>query len=196
MKLRRITKNWRVKCMEMNDVIKEVATLLGLSNVMGANLDADNFDTQTQKDLNLLISSTNEVLCDIATDYLPLKAEESVTVSGNSFDLTTLSHTFHKLTRVNTKEPYKVLRETLFIKDGTYDLEYTYLPEIYELGDEIEDIDPRLTLFALSYGVSAEYCLISGNYSESELWLSRFEDAMRVATRSAKIPTLKERRWI
>ena len=182
--------------MEIKDVIKEVATLLGLSNVSGANLDADSFDSQTQKDINLIISSTNEVLCEVATDFLPLKTKETVTVANGCFDLTTLTHDFHKLVEVDTSESYYVLRENLYIKDGTYDVTYTYLPEIYELNDEIEDIDLRLTLFALSYGVAAEYCLISGNYSESELWASRFNDAMRVATRNTKIPKLKERRWI
>ena len=182
--------------MEINDVIKEVAKLLGLSNVLSANLDGNSFDAQTQKDINLIVSSTNEVLSDIAIDYMPLKAKEHIVVENGVFDLTTLTKPFHKLIKVETSQQFRLFRENLFIRDGVYDVVYTYLPEVYELGDSIDDFDSRLTLYALCYGVAAEFCLISGNYSESELWASRYDESMRAVMRSAGIPTLKNRRWI
>lgn len=182
--------------MEINDVIKEVANMLQLSNVYSANFDADSFDTQTQKDINLIVSCINEVLCDIATDHLPLKKTETILVSGGVYQLSNLSNTFHKLIEVKTNKPYNVELENLYIENGTYEITYSFLPDIYEFGDTIENFDTRLTMYALCFGVAAEYCLISGNYNESEMWNSRFESAMQVAKRKNGLTKLKERRWI
>lgn len=183
--------------MKINDVIKQVANMLQLTNVASANLTIfENLDSQTQKDINLLVSCINEVLCDIATDHLPLKAIENITVSNGQFSLNSLSNTFHKLISINTSKNYSIELETLKIENGTYQLTYAYLPEEYDIDDTITDCDKRLTLYALCFGVAAEYCLILGNYSESEMWNSRFESAMQIAKRNSKMPKLKERRWI
>ena len=75
--------------MKVNDIVKQVATYLQLTNVMGANLsNFENLDAQTKKDINLIVSSMNEVLTDVATDYLPLFETETVEVQNGSFDLT------------------------------------------------------------------------------------------------------------
>jgi hypothetical protein len=183
--------------MKINDVIKEVANMLQLTNVSGASLtNIESLEVQTQKDINLLLSCINEVLCDIATDHLPLKATDQITVTENQFSLNLLSNSFHKLISINTSKDYSIRQEILKIENGTYQLTYNYLPEIYQIGDTITDCDKRLTIYALSFGVAAEYCLISGNYSESEMWNSRFDSAMQIAKRNSKMPKLKERRWI
>ena len=184
--------------MKVNDVIKQVAVFLGLTNVMNADLDDfDNLDSQTKKDINLILSSVNEVLCDIATDYLTLQKEEEIEVSGGSFDFSDLSEAFYKFDGIDTTKDYKIDFESLTIEDGTYKVKYQYLPEIYELGDTISGFE-RLTIYALCYGVAEEFCLISGNYSESEMWQNKFQNAMCVAKKpvNAKVRTLKQRRWI
>ncbi|HAJ77702.1 MAG TPA: hypothetical protein DCO89_01360 [Clostridiales bacterium] len=183
--------------MKINDVIKEVAIMLQLSNVSSAYLsNFENLDTQTQRDVNLLLSCANEVLSDIATDHLPLKFAEEITVTSGQFNLSGLSKTFHKLISIETAEDYSIELDTLKIKSGKYKITYNFLPEIYEIGDTIADCDIRITSYALGFGIAAEYCLICGNYSESEMWNSRFESAVQIARRSAKMPKLKERRWI
>ena len=183
--------------MEINKVIKQVATLLQLTNVIDANLDNfENLDAQTKKDINLIISSINEVLSDVATEYIPLKASESITVSGGTFDLTTLENTFYKLHKVKTDKKYVVDFETLHIEDGTYTVEYYYLPEEYELSDDIEDFANTLTVYNLSYGVAGEFCLISGNYSEAEMWNGKFENCMEAIKKPHRVAQLKQRRWL
>ena len=183
--------------MKVNDIIKQVATYLQLTNVVGADLsDFENLDAQTKKDINLIVSSMNEVLSDVATDYLPLCHTETIEVENGSFDLNTLEKAFYKLIKVKTNKPYHIDFETLKIDNGIYQVDYMYLPELYEIGDEILEFDSRLTLFALCFGVAGEFCLISGNYSESELWNSKYENAMQVAISQKKIFSLKERRWI
>lgn len=182
--------------MEVENVIKQVATLLQLTNVMEADFENfENLDVQTKKDINLILSSINEVLCDVATEYLPLKKSESITVSGGEFDLTTLTN-FYKLLSVKTNNEYTLDFETLKIDDGTYKIEYMHLPEIYEIDDEITEFDSRLTTYNLAYGVAGEFCIISGNYSEAEMWNSKFLNAMEDFKKPHKVAKLKTRRWL
>lgn len=182
--------------MKVNDVIKQVATYLQLANVMSADLTSESLDSQTQKDVNLILSSVNEVLSEIATEYLPLIANEEVTIQNGEFDLTTLSKPFHKLVKVRTTKKYAVDFETLKIENGTYKLEYCFLPEIAEIGDDIVGFDTKLTTYSLSFGVAAEFCMISGNYSEAEMWSSKFENAMQAISKPHKTFMLKKRRWL
>ena len=183
--------------MKVNDIVKQVATLLQLTNVVSADFsDFENLDTQTKKDTNLIVSSMNEVLSNVATDYLPLFESQTVEVENGNFELTTLEKPFYKLVRVKTNKPYTVDFETLKIENGVYQIDYMYLPEVYEIGDEILEFDSRLTIYALCYGIAGEFCLISGNYSESEMWNSKYENAMQVATTQNKVFSLKQRRWI
>lgn len=182
--------------MEVNKVIKQVATLLQLTNVINANFDDfENADSQTKKDVNLILSSINEVLSDVATEFIPLKTSENITVSGGAFDLTTLSNTFYKLAKVHTNKKYSVDFETLIIENGSYKLDYFYLPEEYELDDDIEEFDSRLTVYNLAFGVAAEFCAISGNYSEAEMWNSKFVSAMENC-KKRRVASLKSRRWL
>ena len=182
--------------MKINDVIKQVALYLQMTNVSEANLtNTESLDAQTLRDINLILSCVNEVLCDISTDYMPLKHSEEIVVSNGTLSLNSLSKDFHKILSVYPSKPYKIKQDVIYIENGTYVVEYMHLPEIYELNDTITDFDHRLTIYALCFGVAAEYCLISGNYSESEMWNSRFESAMQVASRKPKIAQLKGRLW-
>lgn len=183
--------------MNVDNVIKEVATLLQLTDVV--NADLSNFESlgvQTQKDVNLILSSMNEVLSNVATEHLPLKANETIIVTQNAFDLNELSKQFFKLIRVKTQKAYNVDFETLKIENGTYEVEYLYLPEEYQLGDDITEFSKALTVYSLAYGVAGEYCLVGGNYSEAELWNSKFLNAISKFSKPHKTFSLKSRRWL
>ena len=182
--------------MKTTDVIKQVATLLQLGNVLNANFkELNQQDSQTKKDINLILSCINEVLCDVATDFLPIKKTVQIQVENNSFDLSSLPN-FHKLIKVFTTNQYSVNLETLSIPSGSYKITYQKLPDECALDGQISDFLPNLTIYALSYGVASQYCTISGNYSEAEMWHNKFADAMQVATRKSFLPQLKQRRWL
>lgn len=182
--------------MSVKEVLKQVAMFLQLNNLIDANLDDfENLDDQTKRDANILVSSVNEVLCDISTEYMPLVATESITVLDGSFDVENLSKDFYKVAKFGNNDSYKINLNNILAKDGIYDLTYSYLPEVVGLDDKIV-FDKRLTKFALSYGVAKEYCLICGNYAEAEMWESKFKNAMLGTTKSAGVASLKHRRWI
>ena len=182
--------------MSVKEVIKQVAILLQLNNLIDANLDDyENLDSQTKKDINIVVSCINEVLCDISTDYLMLETTETIDVKEGTFDLANLSKVFYKMISFVPLNEYKIEYNNLLVKDGKYKITYNYLPEIVGLDDDIV-YDNRLTIYGLCYGVAKEYCLVCGNYSESEMWESKFISAMQIAVRKSGTVFLKQRRWI
>ncbi|MGN1222383.1 MAG: hypothetical protein ACI4TT_04040 [Christensenellales bacterium] len=182
--------------MSVKEVIKQVAILLQLNNLIDANLDDyENLDSQTKKDINIVVSCINEVLCDISTDYLMLETTETIEVKEGTFDLANLSKVFYKMISFVPLNEYKIEYNNLLVKDGKYKITYNYLPEIVGLDDNIV-YDNRSTIYGLCYGVAKEYCLVCGNYSESEMWESKFISAMQIAVRKSGTVFLKQRRWI
>lgn len=181
--------------MQIKKVIKQVALLLQISNIINANLDDQTlFDTQMMRDVELIVDSINDVLCDISTDFLTLKTTEKISVSGE-FDLSNLSKRIYKILSIYPTIKYSVVGNKLICEDGEYEIEYQYLPAEKTIDDKIDEFGGKLTLYALSYGVASQYCMICGNYSESEMWNSKYQDAMQIAMRSSKIVSLKNRIW-
>jgi hypothetical protein len=179
--------------MKVKKIIEQVATLLQLQNVSDANLDdSASFDDQTRRDVNLIVSSLNEVLSDIATDYLPQTETEKIDVQNGEFDLDNLSKPFYKLIKFDGE--YVLKLNKLQAKSGVHIITYSHLPNIVELDDEFS-CDSRLTIQAISYGIAKEYCLICGSYDESALWESKFKNAMQVAIKKQSVVELKHRRW-
>ena len=182
--------------MSVKEIIKQVAILLQLNDLIDANLDDyENLDSQLKKDINVVISCINEVLCDIATDHLLLEATEEIEVIDEMFDLSKLQKVFYKLVKFYDYNAYKIEFNNLITKSGKYKITYNYLPEIVNIDDQI-NYDSRLTIYAICYGVAKEYCLVCGNYGESEMWESKFNNAMQVAVRKSGCVSLKPRRWI
>lgn len=182
--------------MTVKQIVKQVAVLLQLNDLIDANLDDyQNLDSQLKKDINIIVSCVNEVLCDIATDYLLLENTEEIKVTDGIFDLSKLHKIFYKLVKFYDYNAYQIQYNSLLTKDGTYKITYNYLPEIVNLDDSV-CYDARLTLYSICYGVAKEYCLVCGNYGESEMWESKFNNAMQIACRKSGCVTLKPRRWI
>lgn len=182
--------------MSVKEVIKQVAIMLQLYDVIDADLDNyDNLNEQTKRDINIIVSCINEVLCDISTDYLLLETTETIKVVDGSFDLANLKEVFYKLVKFESNHAYSITYNSLQTKDGVYKMTYNYLPNIVKLSDNIT-YDNRLTIYGLSYGVAKEYCLVCGNYAESEMWESKFVNAMQIACRKPCSVNLAKRRWL
>lgn len=187
--------------MEIKEIINEVALLLRLTDLEGETAldDLTLLSAQAQSEVSKLIRCINLTAYEVASEYLPLKTAETITVANGQFDLTTLSKTIFKPIALNGKHHgfvFQSFGSTLYAKDGAYTLEYSYLPEIFVLEDDMTCFGGALTLPAFCYGVCAAYCMIGGTFDEAELWESKFKSCMLTASRSGREVKIKRRRWI
>ena len=62
--------------------------------------------------------------------------------------------------------------------DKKVDIEYNCLPTKCELEQEVMVGSPLINSTILSYGVVAEYYLVSSLYDEAVLWRKKFEESL------------------
>lgn len=48
----------------------------------------------------------------------------------------------------------------------------------------------------MAYGVAAEYCLICGNFEESECWENRYKDEIERLRPHERPRDIRARRWV
>lgn len=185
--------------MKVNDIIKDVANLLQLSDVLDFDFETDTLSNEselTQRDINLIVKCLNQVLTRIATEHFEFLKKESITINNGSFNLSNLTEQFYKIKSVNKNKKFKVVDGKLIVdEDGTYEVVYSYIPEEFEIGDEF-DFCENLSKFAICYGICSEYCLILGDFAQSETWESKFENSLDSAKSDLRIPKIRPRRWI
>ena len=184
--------------MEVKNLVKEVATLLQLSNVLALDLDdveeLQSMDDLTERDVNLIVNCLNQTLTTIATEYIELLTSENITVVNGEFDLDDLEKNFYKIKRVENNEKFEIVDNKLRLNNGNYKIIYSYYPEELELNDEF-DFYENLSKYAICYGICSQYCLILGDFAQSETWESKFENAMEMAKSQLKVMSIKNRRW-
>lgn len=184
--------------MEVKNLVREVAELLQLSNILSVDFDdADEMaaiDSTTQRDIDLIVKCLNLVLHRIATEYVELLKKEPIMVSNGAFDLTMLDEKIYKVKKVVGCEKYQVVNDKLFAENGNYEIVYSYFPEKLDFDDTLEYFE-NLSQFAIYYGICSEFLMILGDFSQSEIWESKFENAMEMAKTDLKVVNVKHKRW-
>jgi hypothetical protein len=187
---------------EVKEIVKLAAIYLQLEEVLALETfggDVAEADANTAKNLELLVRCLNLVYNELASDYVPLKHSEEVLVEDGEIDINTLEKRLISVLKLANKDgknvKYKVYPTAIKIENGTYDLEYSYLPNEVELTDSIEEFGGKLTERIIAYGVASEYTLISGLFDEAELWKKRFLDSLIVATGKKSEIKMPARRW-
>ena len=188
--------------MEVKKIIKLAAVYLQLEDI----LSLDTFggivtepEANTTKNLELLVRCLNLVYNELASDYVPLKHTEEVVVETEEIDINTLEKRLISVLALADKDgknaKYKVYPTTIKVANGTYDIEYSYLPQEVLLEDTIEAFGSKLTERIIAYGVASEYSLISGLFDEATLWKKRFLDSLLIATSKKSELKMPARRW-
>ena len=184
--------------MDVKDVVKEVAGLLQLSNILNLdfedNVEMAAIDSTTQRDIDLIVKCLNLVLHRIATEYVELLKRDTVSVVNGMFDLTTLGEKIYKVKKVVGCEKYRVVDNKLFAENGNYEIVYSYFPEELDFDDQLEYFE-NLSHFAIYYGICSEFLMILGDFSQSEIWESKFENSMEMAKSNLKVVDIKHKRW-
>ena len=176
---------------QMNQCIKLAAGLLGLSAV--AENPAGELGGEDAADRDLLLKCVNLAAQQTALKTSPPRAEETVTVEGQELELGQLSKRALEVIGVRdhqgrpvafTRLPYGVRLKG----PGTFRVRYAFLPDDAALNGSLVFDEGRVHAELLGMGAAAEYCLISGRFSEAAAWEEEFLSRLSAAGRRARLP--------
>lgn len=163
------------------------------------NAETDVEEKELVKEADILLRCYNIVENEVALDYLPLTAEETVTCDTGALPYTAFLRTPVTILSVTdeygNKLPYTIFPEYLRTRAGTSVVTYAYSPESKRLCDESE-YAARVPERLLAYGVACEYCLISGLYDEAVVWDKKYKDALLCAHTASRPRVIRSRRWV
>lgn len=186
--------------MILDNVIKLSAQLLKMDEVCDLEeLGGSNENAEAKKKLNLLIRCANLVINEIATDYVPLIIAEEINTDGKIY-FAHLAKTVLDVKNIRTTDgsyvKFKVYPEYIQADcKGDCTLEYSYIPDDYQLGDEIEyggKVNERI----IAYGTVREYCLVNSMYEDAQIWDKRYKDSLLSAMRKGGYLNIPSRRWL
>ncbi len=157
--------------------------------------------THPTGELQSLLRCYNLVENEIALDYLPLKREDKVQISEGKGYYTALSCPPVELLSVKTAGGEKVnftVYSAYFTVDrdeGELTVEYCYTPA--EKGWQEESaLGGKISARLLALGVTSEFCLSRGQFSEAAIWQKRYQEALRAASFRRARRRMRSRRWV
>ena len=182
--------------LQLNDVKEYV--LLVIENEKMETANAYELDEETQSQINILVDCLNNVLIDIATNYILLKKQETISVVDNVFNCQLLEKPIYKVLKVFDlcgDIEFQFLDNYLACKNGTCAIKYAYYPsEVYFISD-VNTFDGKVSLLTFAYGIVREYCLFKGDYEQASMWDQKFQNNLLNSARKIKNVTIKRRRW-
>ncbi len=182
--------------MTVKEVIILAAEELGIGDVVKSYLDGDLSKGETET--LALLRCFNLVENEVALDYLPLFAEDTVLTETGVVEYSALSKTAVRILSVKDDAgnslKYKIFPSYLVAQPGEVSIRYTYTPTAKEL-TESSDFVLLVSARLLAFGVAAEYCFSCGLYDEGEAWNKKYKDALKAAYQAKPAKVLRSRRW-
>ena len=177
--------------MTMNEIVTLAAFYLQFEDVLNGGPAGEETTAK-------LLRCANLVRAEIASDYFPLLTTETV----SSADGTILPASLEKrlidvkrITRNGNAVAFKVYPAAIRTVSGEVEIEYSYMPDDAEIGDDAGFFD-KISARTIAYGAAAEYCLVAGLFEEAVIWEKRFKDSLLAAQRKKSEIKVKPREWI
>lgn len=184
--------------MTIKDVLSQAAFLLGKDELVSYLKGENGYESQASEAAALL-KCYNIVENEIALDYIPLTAEQTVSVLAGKIYYTVLTHTPVSVLSVTdtygNKLPFTIYPEYVQTKSGARVIDYTYAPTAKTLTGNCE-YGNRVSLRVFAYGVACEYCLINGRYEEALVWDRKYKDALLCVAALNRPHIVRARRWV
>ncbi len=187
--------------------IKEVLTLaafylqledvLALPHLKESYLGDDIGAGGAEKTLSQLIRCAFLAAGQIAAEYYPLIAVETVTTDNGAIKPESLKNRLIEVRRITqNKQPVKFKEYPSAIRTvgGKVEIEYSYLPGEMTLNGETGFGD-KIGARIIAYGTAAEYCLVTGLFEEASIWEKRFKDSLQSVQRKKSEVLIKPRIW-
>ena len=165
--------------MTVRDVIKETARLVGDETLFKAlNENAENSDDETKEKTEIMLKCFNDTFFEIATEIYPIEAEEEIAPGKVLFDDLSVYPQKIKRVRKNGENIGFYVGVGYFETSGGGTVTYEKFPTEKILSDEFEYEKTVVNKTVFGYGMAAEFCLITGRFSESLNWENRYKNAV------------------
>lgn len=180
------------ECMEL------AAVHLGIEEPI-ATCFAGNGTAEDNKKATLLLSCFNIVENELALDYFPLIAEDTLKTDGGVVNFSALQNEAVRVTKVTDEwgnsATFQLFPSYLKTQPGKVCVTYTYTPKKKAMSgksDFYTDVSVRL----ISYGMAAEYAMATGLFEDAAVWDKKYKEGIRAAYRLQKCERLRSRRWV
>lgn len=183
--------------MEVKKIVYAAAKMLGLGAEVQAYFEEDVQDCE--REAETLLQCYNLVEKELALDYFPLKAEDTMVSFTGRVEFSKLSHAPVRILSVkNDKEEeleYDLFPAYLKTKAGTVKVSYTYTPTEKTAFDECE-YGSAVAESMFLYGTLSQYALTQGMYEEAVVWDKKYKKAIEDAYALKPCKRLASRRWV
>lgn len=182
--------------MTVVEIILASATELGIADDVQAYLDGES--DVGEADTENLLRCFNLVENELALDYLPLLAEETVDSDTGAVFFNELSRDAFRIVKIvdanGNNVSFKIFPDYLKAQSGTLTITYAYAPKAKSLSDE-SDFKAYASVRLFAYGIATEYCLASGLFEEASVWSQKYKEAITATYRAHPNKVMKSRRW-
>lgn len=177
--------------MKIRDIVELAAVLLQKHEIINTGIFAQTessdwveAELNGNRELRLIIRCANLVLKEVACEYIPLYHKQNMVSHDGKINYSDFEKSLLEIKEVTCSDGKKVKYTTcvdhISIKDGTYQILYTYVPDNKGFFDEIDFVDDKSIDKLFAYGTAAEFCLIHGMYENALMWEQRYKDALAV----------------
>ena len=185
--------------MKLKDIIINVATYLSRKDVVDyleSTASSETYPSELIQTVSILKKLTNNLIKEIATTYVEMTFIDDISPANRIF-VDSLSHSplfiYNVYDKDDCKIDFTVKGEYIDTDKTAYKIEYSFIPEEYELDDELK-FNKEISLNVITYGVMAEHSLIGWKFDEAVMWRERFSDGLKSLIKP-KNKSIKARIW-
>ena len=147
---------------------------------------------------DVLLRCFNTVENELALDYLPLYAETEVETTTGVIEYSSLSHAIVRVLRVRDEGgnsvAFKLFPSYVKTSSGRVTIGYTYAPTEKAITG-VSDYVLQASIRLFTYGIAAEYSLLTGDFEGAAIWDKKYKEAIEAAYKSRPCTVLRSRRW-
>jgi hypothetical protein len=186
--------------MTIREIVSKVATFIGWHELK-AYVDENGgiFGECVEKAEKTLVELTNVVVNELACSYIPAITVEDVSVAGGRVWYKNLKKKPLKILKVRDSRgkelAFSSLPEYIMVDGETVSIEYEYSPDKAEMDDELCYMEKDVPARVIAYGVTAEYCIVDGDFDQAVMWHKRYTDAIADICLPKNV-TARRRSWV
>lgn len=189
--------------MKVKDILETSLVFLGKHELLQTAVFDESITEELteaqEKEIGFLVRCFNLIYKEVSADYLPLMYDEKIKFAEGKFELSNLTQNILDIFKLyddhENSISYKLFPDHIKANAEIANITYSFIPEDLNLDDEVLLFGGKILPQVLSYGIAREYCLISGDHKEADIWEKRFKDGIFVEMRRKSQIKIKPRRW-